>query len=225
MEIIPFSPAVSFAPPPPRGGDAAVAGESGEPRPGRTGPVPVAEEAGRSPAPGPERLTRAEERMLQSLRQRDREVRTHEQAHMAAGGGLVTSGATYSYQQGPDGRRYAVGGEVSIDTSRPADPEDAIRKARQIARAALAPAEPSGQDYRVAARARLMEAEARRELQALGREGAGTGEGGRAQGQDEGRGREAGGPEAPAQTVRERLERLFAQVDRPAAAARFRALA
>ncbi|MBK1692989.1 hypothetical protein CKO33_12570 [Ectothiorhodospira mobilis] len=161
--------------------------------------------------------------MLQALRQRDREVRTHEQAHMAAGGGLVNGGATYSYQQGPDGRRYAVGGEVSIDTSRPADPEEAIRKARQIARAALAPAEPSGQDYRVAARARLMEAEARRDLQAMERGDAGNGEGGRTQDGD--RGREAAGPEAAARGVRERLERLFAQVDRPAAATRFRALA
>lgn len=161
--------------------------------------------------------------MLQALRQRDREVRTHEQAHMAAGGGLVTGGATYSYQKGPDGRRYAVGGEVSIDTSRPADPGEAIRKAQQIARAALAPAEPSGQDYRVAARARLMEAEARRELQALeidpgenrSRDGADTA----------GRQFPVADSDAPARGMRDRLERLFAQVDRPSAAAGFRALA
>ncbi|WP_274600767.1 putative metalloprotease CJM1_0395 family protein, partial [Ectothiorhodospira mobilis] len=216
-------PPVSPVPPPQQGAGAGVAGGTGEARrEGREGQGPAPAERSRAPA-GPERLTRAEERMLQALRQRDREVRTHEQAHMAAGGGLVNGGATYSYQQGPDGRRYAVGGEVSIDTSRPADPEEAIRKARQIARAALAPAEPSGQDYRVAARARLMEAEARRDLQAMERGDAGNGEGGRTQDGD--RGREAAGPEAAARGVRERLERLFAQVDRPAAATRFRALA
>ncbi|MFP4682383.1 MAG: putative metalloprotease CJM1_0395 family protein [Ectothiorhodospira sp.] len=220
MEIVPVHPAMSSGAPPPRGADATAEGAAQD-RTQRNAPPHEGDGERRSPS-GPERLTPAEERMVQALRQRDQVVRTHEQAHMAAGGGLVTGGATYSYQKGPDGQRYAVGGEVSIDTSRPADPEAAIRKARKIARAALAPAEPSGQDYRVAARARLMEAEARRELQAVqggtmgdrDRERVGTGD------------REGpGGADAPGRAMRERLERHFAQVDRPEPDARFRARA
>ncbi|WP_127477037.1 putative metalloprotease CJM1_0395 family protein [Sulfurivermis fontis] len=109
------------------------------------------------PAQAPE-----EQRMLQQLQARDREVRAHELAHVAAGAGLVRSGAAYSYQRGPDGRFYAVGGEVSIDTAAvPGDPAATERKAEQIMRAALAPAEPSGQDRAVAAQAARMAAEAR----------------------------------------------------------------
>jgi hypothetical protein len=59
---------------------------------------------------------------------------------------------------------YAVGGEVKIDTSRERDPQDTIRKMQQVKRAALAPAQPSGQDRSVAARASQIEAEARIEL-------------------------------------------------------------
>lgn len=102
------------------------------------------------------------------LAQRDAEVRAHEMAHIAAGGPYVTGGASYSYQTGPDGRRYAIGGEVGIDTSMDSeDPAENIAKARIIARAALAPAEPSGQDLQVAAAARAMEINAQRELTEL----------------------------------------------------------
>lgn len=104
------------------------------------------------------------------LKARDRDVRAHEQAHVAAGGALVTSGASFSYTTGPDGKRYATGGEVSIDTSSGRTPEETLRKAQQIRRAALAPAQPSGQDRSVAAQATQMEAQARTELQAEKRE-------------------------------------------------------
>jgi hypothetical protein len=74
----------------------------------------------------------------------------------------VRSGASFSYQRGPDGRFYAVGGEVSIDTSPvPGDPQATASKAEQIQRAALAPAQPSGQDRAVAAQAARMAMEAR----------------------------------------------------------------
>jgi hypothetical protein len=57
-----------------------------------------------------------------------------------------------------------VGGEVSIDTSSvPGDPEATMQKARDVRRAALAPASPSAQDQMVAAKAAQMEAEARTE--------------------------------------------------------------
>ncbi|MEE4637123.1 MAG: putative metalloprotease CJM1_0395 family protein [Wenzhouxiangella sp.] len=115
---------------------------------------------------GPLELTEAEQALVRELQQRDREVRAHELAHVAAGGPYVTRPASYQYQIGPDGRRYAVGGEVSIDTSVPADPEEALAKAQIIQRAALAPIDPSPQDYQVAAQARQMEAEARQEIAA-----------------------------------------------------------
>jgi hypothetical protein len=113
---------------------------------------------------GSDGLSEAEERQVKELKDRDREVRSHEAAHIAAGGGLVRGGATYQYRSGPDGHLYAVGGEVNIDTSTvPGNPDATIRKAEQIKRAAEAPADPSGQDRAVAAEAQAMEAEAQRE--------------------------------------------------------------
>ncbi|MEM9346557.1 MAG: putative metalloprotease CJM1_0395 family protein [Planctomycetota bacterium] len=111
-----------------------------------------------------EPLTDVEVKQVQELKARDAEVRRHEQAHVAAGGPYVTSGPSYSYQQGPDGKRYAVGGSVGIDTSPEDTPEATITKAQTIRRAALAPAEPSSQDRRVAAQASQMEQQARAEL-------------------------------------------------------------
>jgi len=123
-----------------------------------------------APERGPLELTEAEQAQVRELQQRDREVRAHEMAHVAAGGRYVTKPASYDYQTGPDGRRYAVGGEVSIDTSVPSDPQEALTKAQIIERAALAPVEPSQQDYRVAAKARQMAADARSEIAAERRE-------------------------------------------------------
>ncbi len=98
----------------------------------------------------PEQLSEDEERQVQKLRQRDTEVRAHEGAHSAAGGGLA-GGASYEYVTGPDGRRYAVGGEVQIDASPVRDnPAATIAKMDIVIRAALAPADPSPQDRSVA---------------------------------------------------------------------------
>lgn len=108
-------------------------------------------------------LSPEEQRQVEALKQTDRKVRAHEQAHMAAGGGLVR-GSSYSYQAGPDNKRYAVAGEVSIDTSPGRTPSETIAKAQQIRAAALAPADPSTQDRRVAAAASQMEMQARQEL-------------------------------------------------------------
>ena len=110
--------------------------------------------------------TSAESRELEKLKQRDREVRAHELAHLAAAGQYAQGGAKFEYQRGPDGQRYAVGGEVSIDTSAiPGDPEATIRKLQAVQRAALAPAEPSGQDRSVAAQAASSIAQARIEVE------------------------------------------------------------
>ena len=114
---------------------------------------------------GQEELTEEEQREVEQLKNRDREVRAHEQAHMAAAGPYARGGPRYDYESGPDKKRYAVGGEVSIDTSPVSgDPEATIRKAQVVRRAAQAPAEPSPQDRRVAAEAGRMEAKARQEL-------------------------------------------------------------
>lgn len=111
-------------------------------------------------------LSEADLKIVSELKARDRVVRTHEMAHLAAGAGIVTRGASYSYQTGPDGQRYAVGGEVGISTSPGRTPEETIAKADQIRAAALAPANPSAQDLRVAAEAAQMAAEARQALSA-----------------------------------------------------------
>ncbi|WP_068409573.1 putative metalloprotease CJM1_0395 family protein [Labrenzia sp. OB1] len=113
-------------------------------------------------------LNEAEEKQVDELSQRDREVRAHEQAHARAGGAHAGP-PSYTFQQGPDGKRYAVGGEVQIDTSRERTPEATIRKMQTVIRAATAPAEPSPQDLKVAqqARSQLAEAQAeRRQMQA-----------------------------------------------------------
>ncbi len=108
----------------------------------------------------------AEQAQIDVLQARDQEVRTHEQAHANAGGAYASS-PSYEYQTGPDGKRYAVGGEVQIDTAPIAgDPSATIAKMEVVIRAALAPAEPSAQDKAVAAAASKQRAEAQAELNA-----------------------------------------------------------
>jgi hypothetical protein len=109
-------------------------------------------------------LSNHEEARVRDLKRRDAEVRTHEMAHVAAGGNLVQGGANFDYETGPDGKRYAVGGNVSIDTSPGNTPEDTLIRAQTIRRAAMAPANPSPQDRQVAAQAIGMETGARKEL-------------------------------------------------------------
>ena len=103
-------------------------------------------------------------KILKNLEVRDREVRNHEQAHKSAGGQHAGS-ISFTYQRGPDGANYAVGGEVPISVSPVAgDPQATIDKAGVIRRAALAPAEPSAQDRSVAAQASQIKIEAQAEL-------------------------------------------------------------
>lgn len=110
-------------------------------------------------------LTDQEQRDVQELRDRDREVRAHEQAHLAAAGQYARGGIQYTFERGPDNRQYAVGGQVSVDTSKvPGDPEATLRKAETLRRAALAPANPSSQDRSVAAQMTRMAAQARQDI-------------------------------------------------------------
>jgi hypothetical protein len=138
------------------GQDETVRSESASNRPARE----TQEESG---------LTEEERRQVDQLQQRDREVKAHELAHKSVGGRYVTGGS-FTYQTGPDGHRYAVGGEVTIDSSSENTPEETLRKAELIRRAALAPTDPSPQDYRVASQATLMAADARAEISAEQRE-------------------------------------------------------
>lgn len=111
-------------------------------------------------------LSDDERRVVDQLKARDREVRDHEQAH-ARVGGPYASQPSYSYQTGPDGRRYAIGGEVQIDVAPVAnDPEATIAKMMIVKAAALAPAEPSSADRRVAAMAEALRNQAQAELTA-----------------------------------------------------------
>lgn len=112
---------------------------------------------------GIQRLTPEQQQQVQKLKQTDQKVREHEAAHMAAGAGL-TGGAHFEYVRGPDGKQYAVGGEVKIDVSPAQTPEQTIDKAKRIQAAALAPADPSAQDRAVAAQAAQMAAKAQAEL-------------------------------------------------------------
>lgn len=140
------------------------------PNPGPGDPRQVQE---RTPGPakgsglqGGRELSLKDQATLASLKARDQAVRAHEGAHLAAAGGLARGGAAYTYERGPDGNTYAVGGEVSIDTSPVSgSPSATLAKARQIQAAALAPADPSAQDRAVAAAAAAMAAAASMELQ------------------------------------------------------------
>ncbi|SDR47275.1 putative metalloprotease CJM1_0395 family protein [Pseudovibrio sp. Tun.PSC04-5.I4] len=107
----------------------------------------------------------AEQKNIQELKTRDAEVRTHEQAHAAAGGAFAGA-PNYTETTGPDGHAYATAGEVSIDSGPIAgDPNATIAKLNTVIAAALAPAEPSGQDQAVASQAQQNLAQAYTDLQ------------------------------------------------------------
>ena len=149
-------------------------------------------------------LSPADKEEVQRLKNRDAEVRAHEQAHASAGGSHAGS-PSYDFETGPDGQRYAVGGEVSIDTSEVAgDAKASISKMQQVVRAANAPAEPSGQDRKVAAKARAKMAKLQAEM---------TQEAARAQSpDDEGTAQEAGPNKGGPQNAA-RAQRSYAQTN------------
>ena len=101
-------------------------------------------------------LSQEQVAQVRQLAARDAEVRQHEQSHLAASGGLAKGGASYSMQTGPDGKQYAVGGEVSIDVSPGKSSKETISKERIIQAAVLAPADPCGQDRSVTVAAQTM---------------------------------------------------------------------
>ena len=126
--------------------------------------APVAEDK------GPDGLTEAERQEVQELQRREQEVRQHEQAHATTGGQYVGQ-PSYTYRMGPDGRLYATGGEVKIDSAAvPNNPRATIRKMEQVTRAALAPSKPSAADRQVASEAQAKLIRAKTELQEQERE-------------------------------------------------------
>lgn len=123
-------------------------------------------------------LTKADEeknkREVDQLRQDEERVKAHEAAHKAAGGQYAGS-VSYSYRSGPDGKSYIVGGEVQIDVAPERTPQETISKMQVVIRAAMAPADPSGQDRAVAAQAASQMAEAQQQKSAVSEEGASSG--------------------------------------------------
>ena len=111
-----------------------------------------------------QQVEQQEQQQIQELKSRDQEVKTHEQAH-AAIGGRYAGAPSYSYERGPDGNQYAVAGEVQIDIAPiPGDPQATVQKMQQVRSAALAPAEPSSADRRIAAEALQRQMQAQAEL-------------------------------------------------------------
>jgi len=144
--------------------DDAIEQQTGEPEDETQERAPVGQAEAQNPPPG--QLTEEQLEVVQALQSRDREVRAHEQAHKSVGGSLAGA-VSFSYQSGPNGQRYAVGGEVPIDASVVSgDPAATIRKMNTVRAAATAPVDPSAQDQSVAASASRVVAQARKDLAA-----------------------------------------------------------
>jgi len=108
-------------------------------------------------------LTKEEAEQVSELKSEDGKVRRHERAHATAAGPYGGM-PQFEFVQGPDGKYYAVSGEVKIDASPGKDPATTIQKMEVIIRAALAPADPSAQDRAVATQAKQLLAQAQAEL-------------------------------------------------------------
>jgi hypothetical protein len=184
-----------------RGGEAAEAkggeakgaeGKAGEPSTGgaKGGAGAAGKQAGG-------KLSAEQQAQVTELQQRDSHVRSHESAHQAAGGDL-TGPASYSYQTGPDGRSYAVGGEVPIQSRSGRTPDETIAIARRVRAAALAPSDPSPADLAAASAASQVELAASQQKRQQGAQAAKGGGAGPQQ---------PGSP--PITTPRANLERLI----------------
>ncbi|PVZ72240.1 putative metalloprotease CJM1_0395 family protein [Pelagibaculum spongiae] len=111
-----------------------------------------------------QQLSQQDLAVVDQLKRRDQEVKTHEQAHISASAGHASS-PSFQYEKGPDGRLYAKNGEVSIDTGEiSGDPQATVEKMQAVIQAANAPAQPSAQDRKVAAQASVMLNDAMGEL-------------------------------------------------------------
>ncbi len=166
----------------------------------------TADEAANPAAPT---LSPEEQQVVRELKARDSQVRAHEQAHISAAAGLSVSGPTYTFQRGPDGRNYAVGGEVRIDTSEEDSPRETADKAQRIQAAALAPADPSPQDRAVAAAAAQMEQRALAQISAERRAQAASTRADAGQAQNDGDASEPTAPAAASPLAQQRLAQTY----------------
>ncbi len=85
------------------------------------------------------------------------EIYAHEMAHKSAGGALAGS---IVIEKNADG--IPVGGHVAIKmpSLNPDNPQKTIDEANIVIRSAMAPGDPSAQDFKVAAKARQIKAQA-----------------------------------------------------------------
>ena len=93
------------------------------------------------------------QRVLNKFKHSDANIQSHEQTHASIG--RTTAPISYTYQEGPDGKMYAIGGHVKLDTSIPDDPKAALFKLDQIKRASLGPSDVSGADIGIASQVNL----------------------------------------------------------------------
>ena len=93
----------------------------------------------------------------QAIRQRYNEIYAHERAHKSAAGKYAGNIVIEENSQG-----IPVGGHVSIQMPAldPNNPDSTIEHANVVMRAAMAPSDPSEQDYRVAASAQKIKNQA-----------------------------------------------------------------
>lgn len=113
---------------------------------------------------GPEGQDSSEQKAVQELKRRDKEVRMHEAAHSSNPDLVKIGAAQFDYTIGPDGKAYATGGRVTLSTGRARTPEEALSKAEALKKAAMAPGEPSSKDFQALNSAIAMEFEARNQI-------------------------------------------------------------
>ena len=93
------------------------------------------------------------------IKQRHNEIYAHELAHKNAAGSL---GGSIVIEKDANG--IPVGGHVNIQMPilNKKNPDKTIKHAETVIKAAMAPGDPSNQDYKVAAEAKSIKAEAQR---------------------------------------------------------------
>ncbi len=104
------------------------------------------------------------QRVIDQLISRDKEVRVHEASHSINPELIKIGSAQFDYTIGPDGKAYATGGKVTLSTGISRTPEEALSKAGALKKAAMAPGEPSSQDFQALNAAIAMEFESRNQI-------------------------------------------------------------
>lgn len=85
------------------------------------------------------------------------EIYAHELAHKSAGGALAGS---IVIERNSDGIPFAGHVDIKMSSLNPNNPQKTINDANTVIRSAMAPSDPSDQDYRVAAQAQSIKMQA-----------------------------------------------------------------